>query len=317
MKRQWLLLALVFSCDRVATAGEVEDLLVRVREGQAELRNWELEIPAVQAEREFTIRGKTDKSTFATFHHDNSTLVAWENRRLCLSPTEAFGVEKTATSGQYALLFQFGNKQPGNKMEESFREAVGKRHLLHRPLTAAVQSSTVLDVLNRPGFKAGSLTRDGTDLVTLHYSRALPDQSDVVIDRGTLTLSTGNQYLLTRFEYELPVKPGEKSRPLRGVMTRKFTSRNGRPVVTEASQVLSSTPADSGDNTTKVRYTYPAQGAAPDEFRLEHYLPSPPVLDVYEDRPPFNWRLWGGIGVSCIALSVLLTWWVRRKRSQT
>ncbi|AWM41254.1 hypothetical protein GobsT_01270 [Gemmata obscuriglobus] len=311
MKRHWFLLALVFGCAQGATAGEVEDLLTRVRAGQAELRNWELEIPAVQAEREFTIRGKTDKSTFATFHHERSTLVALGTRRYCLTPNEAFVVEKTPASGQYALVFQSANKP-----EELFHTTAGKSHLLFRPLTAAVQSSTVLGVLDRAGFKAESVTRGEAGLVTLRYSRPLPGQGEGGVDRGALTFSTDNHYLLTRFEYELITKAGDTSSLYRGVVTRKFTSRNGRPVVTEVSQVLSSTPAATSDNTTKVRYTYPAQGASPDEFRLEHYLPPPPVLDVYKDRPPFNWRLWGGIGVSCIALSVLLTWWVRRKRSQ-
>ena len=161
-----------------------------------------------------------------------------------------------------------------------------------------------------------SVTRDGTDSVTLRYSRPLPGQGDPAVDRGALTFSAGNHYLLTRFEYELPVKAGDQSRLLRGVMTRKFTSRNGRPVVTEVSQVLASTPADAGDNTTRVRYTYPARGASPDEFRLEHYLTPPPALDVYEDRPPFNWRLWGGIGLAAIALSVFLAWFARRKWRQ-
>ena len=225
-------------------------------------------------------------------------------------------LKKAATSGQYALLFQSGNMQSGNKMEDSFREAIGKRHLLHRPLTAAVQSSTVLGVLDRAGFKAESVARDGADLVTLRYSRPLPDRGDAAVERGALTFSIGNHYLLTRFEYDLPAKAGEAT-ALHGVMTRKFTAQNGRPVVTEVSQVLTSVPANSGDNTIKVRYTYPAQGAAPDEFRLAHYLPPPPVLDVYEDRPPFNWPLWGGIGLAGIVLSVLLAWFARRKQWQT
>jgi hypothetical protein len=313
MKLYWLLLALLPGFDRSATAGELEDLLSRTRAGQAELRGWELEIPAVQSERELTIRGKTEKSTVTTFHHDRSTLVAWGIRRYCLTPNETFGVEKTLTSDQYALLFQSANKP-----EEYFDTAVFKNHLLlFRPLTAAVQSSTVLGVFDREGFKAESVTRDGTDLVTLRYSRPLPGQGDAAVDRGALTFSTGNHYLLTRFEYELPVKAGDQSQLLRGVMTRKFTLRDGRPVVTEVSQVLSSTPAGVGDNTTKVRYTYPAQGVSPDEFRLAHYLPPPPVLDVYEDRPPFNWPLWGGIGLAGIALSVFLAWFARHKRSQS
>jgi len=121
MKFRWLLLVLLSGFDRAATAGEVEELLSRTRAGQAELRNWELEIPAVQSEREFTIRGKTEKSTFTTFHHDRSTLVTVGTRRFCLTPTETFGVEKTPASDQYALLFQSASKS-----EESFRAAVGK-----------------------------------------------------------------------------------------------------------------------------------------------------------------------------------------------
>lgn len=308
MKRHWLLLALLLGSDRTAAAGEPEELVSRVRAGQAELRNWELEVPAVQAERAFTIRGKTEKSTFATFHHDRSTLVELGTRRYCLTPNETFGVEKTPTSGQYALL-----SQSTNKPEEYFHTVVGKSHLLLCPLTAAIQSSTVLGVLDREGFKAESVARDGTDLVTLRYSRPLPGRGDAAVERGALTFSIGNHYLLTRFEYDLP---GEAS-PLHGVMARKFTSQNGRPVVTEISQVLASVPAGAGDNTTKVRYTYPAQGASPDEFRLAHYLPPPPVLDVYEDRPPFNWPLWGGIGLAGIVLSVLLAWFARRKQWQT
>jgi hypothetical protein len=52
----------------------------------------------------------------------------------------------------------------------------------------------------------------------------------------------------------------------------------------------------------------------PAEFTLEYYKIQTPTDEVYEDGPGFNWLLWGGIGVGCIALSVVLAWFIRRKR---
>lgn len=314
MLKWWLTFLLVLLGNgQVSVAGEIETLISKIRSGQAELQKQEANTKAVQAERDFKIRGETEKSTYVTFQHNGSILVLWENRRFCLTTDEAFGVEKPPTSDKYAILFQTTNKP-----EEFFFKHVGKNHLLFRPLTAAVQSSTVLNVLDREGFKGESITQDGADLVTLHYTHPLPGRGAGEVNRGAMTFSVPNHYLLTRFDYVLPVKNGENTRQLHGVMSRKFSIQGGQPVVTEVSQSLTSIPADLGDNTTRVRYTYPAQGASPDEFRLTHYTSSlPPAQDVYEDRPPFNWPLWGGIGVGCIALSILLAWLVRRNRRAT
>ncbi|WP_162657807.1 hypothetical protein [Tuwongella immobilis] len=318
MKSNWILLLTILLIGlgrssicfaQTSGVGELEELLAKIRDGQAKLREWELEIPAYQAEREFTARGKTDKSQIKSFHHQQATLIEIGNRRFCLRANEVFGVEKARKGNQYALLFQ-----TSTKADDYFQSIVGKSQLLFFPLTAAVQSSSVLDVLSRDGFRAESMTRDGPDLVTLHYSRPLPNQGENVVDRGILTFSISNHYLLTRFESRLPLQEGERSRMFSCIMNRTFTSQAGKPVVTEVTQVLASTPTHVGDNTTKIRYRSLEQGAMPEEFQFTHYIASPPVLDVYEDRPTFNWPIWVGLGVACIVISVVLAWVVRRKR---
>jgi hypothetical protein len=62
-------------------------------------------------------------------------------------------------------------------------------------------------------------------------------------------------------------------------------------------------------------YRYNIGSVNPDEFSVAHYQITPPVLDVYEDRR-FNWPVWTGVGVLCLAASALLAWVVRRARRE-
>ena len=70
---------------------------------------------------------------------------------------------------------------------------------------------------------------------------------------------------------------------------------------------------------SKSKYTYKLlapETVDPAEFTLEYYkLTAPESVEAYEDRPPFNWRLWGSVGIICIALSSVLGWYVRRRRA--
>jgi hypothetical protein len=82
--------------------------------------------------------------------------------------------------------------------------------------------------------------------------------------------------------------------------------------------VFTSEPTPPGADITRVMYSYPTEPPVdPQQFQLTYYNLTPPAGEVYEDRPGFNWPLWGGIGLACIALSVVLAWLVRRKRRTT
>ncbi len=289
-------------------AGEVEDVLAQVKAGQAELEKLEMAIPEIIAEREFLIRGTTEKAKFVTTHNDGTTLVVFDKYRVLLTPKEFTAMEKSAKTGEYAVVMQSATKPA-----EGFAKMTDKRRLAVNPLLAADDYKTVLELIGREGFNAERVTRVNT-LVSITYRCPRPGLPLDEAETGTLTFDPANSYAIVGVQYQAPIK-GDSNLTAGGLkLTKKFGNVGGRLVVLEATQNNYLVPSTPGENTTKVKYTYPAQATTPPEqLTTAHYNVTPPPVEVPEDRPPFNWPLWGCVGAGCVALSVVLGWFVRRR----
>jgi hypothetical protein len=313
MKPTFGLLVLFFSSINYPVfANDLDDTIKLIREGQAKLDSYEREYQAIEVLRESTIHGKIEKSLYSVYHCDQSTLLKWDSKIYCSNPSDSFCVEKNPATGLFALTIH-----DKNRPDLTFSKmVVANNHLMLHPLTSAVQSKYVLDVFKQDGFQAESVSRDGQDAVTLSYSRPLSKIGNSERrEKGAFTFSVSNNYLLTKYDYSIQNTTGPDGGIFRVTMTRKFTVKDGRPLVTEAKQEIKSSPAAPTDNTFLFKYSYPAKGLSSNEFQLGHYLPNDiSTLEVYEEQTSQTWMLWAAVGVGCIFASLGLFWYMRRNK---
>jgi hypothetical protein len=181
------------------------------------------------------------------------------------------------------------------------------------PLQAQRGEFTTLQMLDDTEFKPRRARRVSADRVELDYSYRLPagEQGARTQVEGTLTLATDMEWVVVKSVSHAAETPA--GFPINSLVVREV-KRVGDTIRAKSVSVdFINGQTKQAINTKKYTYKYlPPETVDPAEFTIEYYNLTAPEFDVYEDRQ-FNWPLWGGIGVGCIAMSVLLAWFIRRR----
>ncbi len=224
--------------------------------------------------------------------------------RAVKNDSEMFTVT-SRTGGQTWVMSGFVKLFPGESPK-----APGGEQFATYPLLAVNIKRNILQLLDDKSFNPTRAQRVAENRVELDYE--LTDGKST--GRGTLTLAPDLDWLVVRSVITFP-SSGEKGGSSRTTLSRDAIRDGDLIRVKSISHevVLEGKPQYS--NTSKYTYKFIAPDTVdPAEFTLDYYkLDAPESADAYEDRPPFNWRLWGSVGVTCIVLSVVLGWHIRRR----
>ncbi len=307
-----LVFSLLFSQRGNAEDIPTSQVMKELRSGIARLQATEIRLTTWECVPELSRGGgKPNSGTFLVKRHGASVLV---NAAPALKPdqyrtinndVEMFSIE-SKTSGRTWVLRNYQKRKAGDDTPRT----QGDDQFAICPLTAVNDNSTILQLVDKKTFTAVRARKVAENRVELDYELTDGD----AIGRGTLTLAPDLDWLVIRSVYTITSKSGDSGR----VAFSRDAVRDGDLIrVKSANYEAGVEGKPQFSNKSKYAYKLLApETVAPAEFTIEYYkLTSPESVEAYEDRPPFNWRLWGSVGVICITLSLVLAWIVRRRRA--
>lgn len=303
-------------CYGSSASGEELDARQVVRDaqsGQRRLAEAEVRQAVWVCEQGAVLNGQSTGSVRQTVkRHGNAILGQMHTGVVCKTPDYFFAVDRSKVTGRWTLI-----KYHKSGAEGAWRQQIDKLHLVYHPLTGQREEFTTGTMLADPNFDPRAARRTAPERVELDFRYQLPETisaSKTQIE-GTLTFAPDMDWVVVKWVAHAATTP--LGYPVDSVLTREV-QRVGEAVRVESVKLeYTNANTKAALNSRLYKYTYPPVGEVnPEEFTLDHYQIQPPTDDVYEDRG-FNWPLWGGIGVGCLALSVLLAWYVRRKRRAT
>ena len=228
-----------------------------------------------------------------------------EHYRTINSGVETFSME-SKTSGRTWVLRNYQKRKP----DDAKPLTTGDDQFVICPLTAVSDHSTILQLLDKESFTATRARRVAKNRIELDYD--LPDGTAKGL--GTLTLDPDLDWLVIR-STNTTTSPG-------GASGHTAFSRDA---VRDGDRIQVKSISYEAEVKGKPQYgsksTYTFKLLAPEtvdpaEFTLEYYnLSAPESVVAYEDRPKFNWILWGSVGAICIVLSLGLGWIEHRRRT--
>ena len=294
-----------------ASAQEVDAAQVvnNMRTGATRLEAAELRMKTWQCT--LTSQGKSTSVSSTIKRHDKSLLVQFDKGIMVRNQSELFAVKRAAQGGSWALS---SYKKHG---ADSAYIQSKDGYFAFYPLLAVANDSTIVQRLDAPTFtpkRARAVAGNGVELDYEYTVHASDPAGTNIVASGTFTLAPDLDWLVVRSVARFTGGPVGQSEC---VMERQAV-RDGDSIRVTATQ-YGCAGADAQYN-RKVNYTYkllPPDTVDPAEFTLSHYGIQAPEYEVYEDRKRFNWTVWGGVGLICIMLSLVLSWLARRKRKRT
>lgn len=194
--------------------------------------------------------------------------------------------------------------------DDIWHKALSDSRFAVHPLLVTSGKSNILDLLDDKSFTPTRARKATENRVELDYEVTDGDSTG----RGTLTLAPDLDWLVLRSAITHTSPSGGSGR----TAFSRDALRDGE-LIRVKSITFEAGVEGKPQYSSKSKYTYKLlapETVDPVEFTLAHYdLVAPESVEAYEDRPPFNWRLWGGVGGVCIALSLVLGWFVRRRRT--
>jgi hypothetical protein len=298
----------IFGCGYIrAEEPTPESVLRDMRSGYARLQKTEEELTLWDCEHVASSNGQAMPPVqYTVKQHGGSVLGVLKSRGLiCRTPEAFFALEQRKATDRWTLL-----KYQPTRAAEAWDEQIKREQLIYHPLLSHREEFTTPVMIADPLFVPTAARSISRDRVELDFRYQLPNSSGGARTEitGTLTLATNMDWLVVKWVSHAAMTP--LGHPVDSTLVREVQSQGGIPRINSARLEYVN-----GQTKALMNATYPDSGSVnPDEFKLEHYQIPVPAGEVSEDRPPFNWPLWGGIGVGCIALSILLAWLVRRKR---
>lgn len=246
------------------------------------------------------------KATIEVKRLESATLVKHGDTVLAFCDQYSFTISSTRGQNWKLLSFTRSHKDTSKNPKLPIEFSL-------QPLTAF---STDLDyglLLELPSLEFSNIKYLSNDTLRANffYTYNTPGQQAGIHCSGEMTFATNMSWCLIACSYT----SNNNSSKFSTKFDRKLSVVNG---ILQVDSIREVTDVDM----PKIHqhhvwsYTYDRQAKLnQNEFELSFYgLSEPPSenTEAYEDRG-FNWPLWGGLGVACIVLSLLLAWMVRRR----
>ena len=274
----------------------------RLEAAELRMKTWECKLSA---------QGKSASVSSTIKRHNKSILVQFDQAIMVRNPSELFAVKRASQGRSWALSSY--KKHGGDGAYIQAKDG----YFAFYPLLAVENDSTIVQRLDVPTFKPKLARAAAGNRVELDYEYTVPASdpggSNLVVN-GTFTLAPDLDWLVVRSAARFTGGPVGQ---VDCVMERQAV-RDGDSIRVTSTQ-YGCARADPQYN-RKINHTYkllPPETVDPAEFDLSHYGIEAPEYEVYEDRKRFNWTFWGGIGLICIVLSLILAWLARRKQKRT
>lgn len=297
--------------------GNAEDLptsqvMKELRSGVARLQAAEIRMTSWECVPEFSRGGgKSSSGILLVKRHGTSVLVDTssslksEQHRTINNDDEMFSIE-SRTGRQTWILRNYQKRKADGNTPQTQGEDLAALY----PLTSVNDSLTILQLVGKKSFVPSRARKLAENRVELDYELTDGDATG----RGTLTLAPDLDWLVIRSVYTITSNSGDSGR----VAFSRDAVRDG-DLIRVKSATCEAGVGGKPQYSSKSKYAYKflaPESVDPAEFTLGYYkLTAPESVEAFEDRPQFNWRLWGSAGVGCIALSVVLAWIVRRRRT--
>ncbi len=305
-----LLVCLLLSHRGGAEELSASQVVKELRSGIARLKAEEVRLSTWECVAEWSRGGeKPTSGTFLVKRHGASVLLDItqtlkpDHLRAVKNDSEMFEISSKTSSRGWVLS---GHVKPIS--DDIWHKALSDGRFAVYPLLVASGKSTILNLLDDKSFVPTRARKVAENRVELDYEVTDGDSTG----RGTFTLAPDLDWLVVRLTITHTSPSGGSGR----TTFSRDAFRDGDQIRVK-SVAFEAGVEGKPQYGSKSKYTYKL--LAPDtvdpaEFTLAHYnLIAPETPDAYEDRPPFNWRIWGGVGVACIVLSLVLGWYVRRR----
>ena len=259
----------------------------------------------------FTYSSSLNEKNRIEYHQrNNKKLLKFTEGVLVRSSAEIFALKRQLGNESYALIMH----KP-KALDNDWKDAIRTRFFCNYPLSAFDDTTSLLDLINNSTFNILAAVDIDSRLFRVDYN--YQSQLDLEQDKNTRINFTGSLFFDKRCDWIL-VKASRTadSTPV-GQMTYKIErglekSTDGFTCKSIDLSYYSQKIANS-NYTANIKYGYELNHDINDDvFQLSHYNVNLQTDDTYEDHG-FNWPLWGGLGVGCIVLSLLLAWVVRRR----
>jgi hypothetical protein len=301
----------VTAVNTVVSAGDItpEQVVRELRNGHDRLAEFEARLAVWECEQSVVSNGrKAGAGQITVKRHQDGILGELPTGRICMTPQHFFAVGRSKGNDRWSLL-----KFQRSDVESRWRQPIEKEYLVYHPLLGQRGEFNTRDMIADPLFLPTAARRIAKDRVELDYEYQLPTATGGQRTKvsGTLTLATDMDWLVVKAVSHAADTP--LGHPVGSTLTREVERRGDVLGTTTARLEYVNSLTKQVMNSRVYKYRYASADVDPREFTLDYYQLQAPSDDVYEDRP-FNWLLWGGIGVGCIALSLLLAWLVRSTR---
>ena len=226
---------------------------------------------------------------------------------LCQHANEFFAVERSKVQkGEWVLQSRTANDRV------SFGKALERRHLVVWPLCGLDQFSSTADFLVSKSVKITAARMMNTTL-RIDFTEQFTNPKHV--KTGFVDFDTSNSCvaILSKFKWSKETFGYEVAVTVKKTVENRPDGLFCTGITVEAEKLSTRAIFDS----ESLKYEYNIEPLKPEAYTLAYYSEAAaamPVAEAYEDRPASRSRFWIGLGIACIALSLLLGWWYRRKR---
>lgn len=288
---------------RLVFAADVQNELREIRDGQRVLERMQ-NTYAISFKQIHEVNCHRGSYTYKAYNFDSMFLIDLIDARLCCNKDYCFSIKKSTINSPYTLF----NYNRVDK-EKSLRQWLENYLIAMRPLTTFSEMQTVGEFLNDPNVMIESCQLLPGNKYQLAYSWSSNSPDNQRTAKGTAVFDRCHHCILIEAHKTLSFANG--AAPLVVDAFRTFDTDGSNITLKDFKEYYT-------QNSKRIRVVEnivlhdSTPNLAPAEFSLEYYGITPPTDDVYEDRV-FNWPLWGGVGVGCILLSLLLAWIIRRR----
>jgi hypothetical protein len=287
------------------------DLLNNAVRGHIELKR--LENSLVEWECLITNKqnGHTSKILATVRANQDSRLVKYGDIVTCFTPEYTFSVRKHPNKNAW-MLSKYTKRGTEAKWLSSHVELASAVHPL---VSFGHPFATSVNSYNAPEYKLLSTRRlsDTVSELTLRFDTKSQFTSEASQYTAVYELSVPMNYFILSITTHSETA-GSNVHPARTTVMKSEAILDATKILINNITKSSTIIGDKSPDVIEIydfKYHYNEQ-VNPAEFTLEYYGILLPTDEVYEDRG-FNWPLWGGLGVGCIVLSLLISWYLRRR----
>ncbi len=310
--RMYIVTALCFFVSNFVVAADLDPSQVakEIRVAASRLQAAEDRLEAWKCTIESSSGGQASKPLTTTVMRHNTALLVKINDEVSVFNETGYFSVKSAQNNLAWVLIQHKIAMKPNET----RQLIPIDYFTY-PLATLSNTQNIIKFLDNKTLNLIRARSISNGLVELEFEYAIdregPGNKKSEI-HGTLTLDPNLDWLVMKY---LMTSSGGLMGPVKSTMSRQVI-RDGDQ--TRVVAIDSTSDDEKGRISQKIKYTYqyfPNNSVNPAEFTLAYYnLIAPGYEEVYEDKPKFNWTRWGIIGIGCIVLSLILGWYVRRRR---